>query len=152
LQEPLCHGSEPGGEGRRERAFVCAPYVADEHGRMRPLGKVTQCPFAAAGEECWTHRNGFRGRKTGPCFPIQVMGCRVHECGFTVYPMGFDPYGRVRLAPVDAGGSMLEAPEGEAEVAGVEPRCDVRWQGTIFHSGGVGRGLGDAAVAARGDR
>lgn len=115
---------------------------------MRPLGKVTQCPFAAAGEECRTYRDGFRSRKTGPCFPIQIMGCRVHKRGFTVYPMGFDPYGRVRLAPVDAGGAMLEVPDQDAEVAVVEPACDVRWQGTIFRGGGISRGPEDAAVAA----
>ncbi len=103
---------------------------------MRPVGKVKQCPFAAGGEGCQTYRDGFRRRKTGPCFPIQVMGCHEHGRSFTVYPMGFDPYGRERLSPVDVGGGMLEA---EAEEAGAsEPACDRRWQGTMFPGGGVG--------------
>ena len=39
-----------------------------------------------------------RERKTGPCFPIRVMRCRVHGHGFTLYPPGHVPYGRKRLA------------------------------------------------------
>jgi hypothetical protein len=94
---------------------------------MRPAQRVRQCPFGSEGEACTTFLNGFRARKTGPSFPIQVMGCHDHGRCFTVYPMGFDPYGRTRIAPVDVGGGVLQ----EAEEAGTAGR----WQGTIFRGG-----------------
>lgn len=106
---------------------------------MRSVGRLRQCPFGSEGEACATFLNGFRARKTGPCFPIQVMGCHVHGRGFTVYPMGFDPYGRTRIVPVDVAGGILQ----EVELAGAA----ARWQGTMFRGGDrCGRPIG-AAVA-----
>ena len=95
---------------------------------------MEQCPLATADEECATTLNGFRGRKTGPRFPIQVMWCHRHDLSFTVYPLGFVPYGRVREAPVDVGGGVLEA-SGTTSAAS----CDERWSGTRFRRRGVGR-------------
>ncbi len=119
---------------------------------MRPSGRVEQCPCATEGEQCETYRNGFRVRKTGSCFPIQIMRCLVHGHFFTVYPMGFDPYGRMRLVPVDVAGSMLDPGEEDAAAPGAGPICDRRWQGTIFRSGGLGRRSRDSTVAARDNR
>lgn len=150
--EPLCHESERGGGAKKCRPFVCAPYQVEERGRIRPVGKVEQCPYADEDDECRTYRDGYRGRKTGPCFPLQVMGCHEHGHHFTVYPMGYDPYGRERLAPVDAGGGVLETPEGLDAAVESEPGCDGRWHGTIFRGCGVRRGLEGRAVAARGNR
>jgi hypothetical protein len=101
---------------------------------MQPLGRVEQCPLAAADEECATTPNGFRARKTGPRFPIQVMTCHTHGRSFTVYPMGFVPYGRVREAPVDVAGGALEASEPTGVVG-----CDDRWSGTRFRRCDGGR-------------
>lgn len=113
---------------------MCTPYAADGSGVMLAVGRVEQCPLAAADEECATTLNGFRARKTGPRFPIQVMTCHTHGRSFTVYPMGFVPYGRVREAPVDVAGSVLEA----SEPAGVVG-CDERWSGTRFRRRDGGR-------------
>lgn len=130
----MCHESGEPGESRKRRPFVCTPYAADDSGCLRPVGRVEQCPLATADEECAAILNGFRERKTGPHFPIQVMLCQVHGRSFTVYPMGFVPYGRVREAPVDVAGGVLEA--SEAAGGGVS---DERWSGTRFRCRGVGR-------------
>ncbi len=59
-----------------------------------------------------------RPRKTGPCFPLQVMRCRAHGIAFTLYPEGHVPYGRERIAPVAPDGSPCYGPEGTHPFAG----------------------------------
>lgn len=95
---------------------------------MKPVGEISRCPEADEGQTCATSHNGFRERVTGPGFPIQVMKCASHGRAFTVYPPGFLPYGRQRIAPVAAGGDVLEA---DGPVAGI----DERWHGTLFRCG-----------------
>lgn len=73
----------------------------------------------------------WRTRKTGPEFPLVVVACRTHRVAFTLYPPGYVPYGRVAMAPVDAAGRLLEAPE--AVDATLEDRAldvadDDRWR------------------------
>lgn len=124
------------------RRFICAPYAADEGGAWRPVGVIPQCPWAEAPEPCRIVQHGFRERKTGPEFPIQVLHCGTHTRYFTVYPVGHVPYGRVRMAPVDPGGDTLEGVEGEAAAS---------WRGTLFRGGGgCGRGLALDPRACRG--
>jgi len=67
----------------------------------------------------------FRGRKTGPCFPVAVVRCGTHRKGFTLYPPGQVPYGRVALAPVAPDGEPLAAVSAEGERAPA-------WSATIF--------------------
>lgn len=55
----------------------------------------------ARGEVCRLTVHHRRDRKTGPCFPLTVMWCREHRRGFTLYPPGHVPYGRLALAPVN---------------------------------------------------
>jgi len=112
------------------RAFVCAPYAKDEACEMKPEGEISRCPSARCDESCEIKRNGFRSRKTGPGYPLQIMKCKSHGSFFTVYPPGFVPYGRQRIAPVAAGGCELEA-------SGLESGLDERWQGTIFRCGRI---------------
>lgn len=108
---------------------MCAAYVADEQGRMKPVGKIERCPWADEEQRCDTYRQGFRDRITGPGFPIQIIGCKSHGRTFTVYPMGFGPYGRRRMAPVDVAGNPLEEePGSESESLAI----DRRWESTIF--------------------
>ena len=103
--------------------FICAPYAADEDGAWRPVSVIPQCPWAEVHEPCRILQHGFRERKTGPEFPIQVLRCGSHKRHFTVYPMGHVPYGRVSMAPVDPGGEALEVMEGEPAAS---------WRGTLF--------------------
>jgi hypothetical protein len=69
-----------------------------------------------------------RERKTGPCFALTVMRCRVHRLAFTLYPPGHVPYGRLAVAPVAADGS-------EERMAGDEAtRSLSRWQRTVMRA------------------
>jgi hypothetical protein len=59
-----------------------------------------------------------RDRKTGPCFALYVMRCRVHRKGFTIYPPGHVPYGQKPVAPVAPDGSWIERESGAKRFAG----------------------------------
>jgi hypothetical protein len=54
-----------------------------------------------------------RPRTTGPCFPLVVLRCMTHGCGFTLYPPGHVPYGRRAVAPVAADGSLVSVHEAD---------------------------------------
>ena len=56
---------------------------------------------------CHIYFDHDRDRKTGPDFPLRVARCVTHKKGFTIYPPGYAPYGRQRLAPVAPDGSLV---------------------------------------------
>ncbi len=165
--EPFCHNSPTEGEvgdgesqtgavGMAGRPFICTPYAPDKSGAPRPVGRIGQCPWAEGPDKCDMACRGYRARKTGPRFRIQVIRCSSHEHYFTVYPMGYRPFGRKSTAPVDMRGNPVELKDlgsaqseseqgakgssdeveatragAEAEV-GAEMGCDRRWEGTVF--------------------
>lgn len=47
----------------------------------------------------------YRDRKTGPGM-VLVVRCTVHKIGFTLYPIGYTPYGRSKIAPISPDGKM----------------------------------------------
>jgi hypothetical protein len=57
----------------------------------------------------------FRQRSTGPCFDLAVLRCLMHEFGFTVYPSGHVPYGRVSVVPVAGPATVFEAAQDAAQ-------------------------------------
>ncbi len=65
----------------------------------------------------------YRARKTGPRFPLAVVGCREHTDGrYTLYPPGQVPYGREAVAPYGPSGELrVEASTGEPV-----------WEATVF--------------------
>ena len=67
----------------------------------------------------------YRERKTGPCFPVAVVGCRVHGGRrYTLYPPGHYPYGRVSYAPYSTAGQVLvDAESGQPQ-----------WEATLFEA------------------
>ncbi len=98
-----CHKPQP----KSSRTFVVAPYLPDSDGRLiarRP--SVGPCA-GREGQPCRLSLDHERPRKTGPCFALSVFRCRTHGIGFTVYPPGHVPYGRVALAPVAPDGHVL---------------------------------------------
>jgi len=74
---------------------------------------------------CAVSRDGLRKRKTGPSFPLQVMICKPHG-HFTVYPLGFTPYGRTAVAPVGFSGEVL------ADKLPATPAS--QWRNSIFEA------------------
>lgn len=69
-----------------------------------------RCVHAAAAETCSLFIDHHRPRKTGPGFPLAVVGCRRHPVGrYTLYPPGHVPHGRVAVVPYSASGPLLQA-------------------------------------------
>jgi len=115
--------------------FATAPYEADEQGQLRAV-LPTRCPFASPEEDgCRLGVNHRRERKTGPCFPLDVVRCARHPVhSFTLYPAGHFPYGRTALARCSVAGPLLtDAETGEPVWGGTifeaaqQADCGVRW-------------------------
>ena len=93
-----------------------------------------RCVLATGGQRCRVFVDHYRDRKTGPGFPVAVVGCSRHPQGrFTLYPPGHVPYGRQAVVPCSPSGPLLR------EAATGHPL----WQATL-----VGAAL-DAAEGRR---
>ena len=74
--------------------------------------------------------NDTRERRTGPRIALMVVRCVTYKRSFTVYPPGYRPYGRRRLAPVALDGSSLlaeparESSGGEIVLDGDTPQTE----------------------------
>ena len=94
-----------------------------------------RCVYASPWETCSVYVDHRRRRKTGPRFPVAVVGCTVHPVGrHTLYPPGHIPYGREAVVPCSASGPLLRAGEtgdpGWARTlfaAAVDAAGGVRW-------------------------
>lgn len=78
---------------------------------------------------CRLRIDHFRERKTGPCCALAVLVCAVHRLGFTLYPPGHVPYGRVAVAPLGIDGEVVLEPQ----PAGRPGAC-VAWGLTLFRA------------------
>jgi len=102
---PACHTSR-----RSARPFVITPYVEGGDGKLVPLVPDEGPCRMSDGGPCRLWVDHYRARKTGPEFPLAVLRCGHHGRGaFTVYPPGYVPYGRHRIAPVAADGSGVHS-------------------------------------------
>ncbi len=88
---------------------MITPYVEGEDGILEakmpaqgPCRELSDVP-------CRLSIDHHRHRKTGPEISLAVLRCRSHDRqAFTVYPPGYVPYGRQRIAPVAVdGGAVL---------------------------------------------
>ena len=97
-------------------------YQADQDGTLRAV-LPSRCVYATGEQTCAIFVDHYRERKSGPCYPIAVVGCRVHGGRrYTLYPPGHYPYGRVAATPCSASGDLL------LDAAGRRPQ----WQATLF--------------------
>ena len=87
------------------RPFITTRY-RDVAGELKP-DMPDRCIFMEAGVECSLKVDHFRPRKTGPCHPVAVARCSVHEVAFTLYPPGHVPYGSRPVLPVGLSGELL---------------------------------------------
>lgn len=69
------------------------------------------CPLGANGSCCHIKRHARRQRKAGPGFALVIVVCTEHRRHYTLYPLGFTPYARARIAKVsgDGQGSAMTA-------------------------------------------
>ena len=82
-----------------------------------------RCVFATGAQRCRLFVDHHRDRKTGPGFPLAVVGCSRHRQGrFTLYPPGHVPYGRQAVVPCSPSGLLLQD-----RATGQPP-----WQATLF--------------------
>ncbi len=89
--------------------FVTTTYKAGNDGVLRP-DLPSRCVFATGAQTCSIFVDHYRLRKTGPCFPLAVVGCSTHPQGrYTLYPPGHFPYGRKPMAPYSSTGELLPA-------------------------------------------
>lgn len=108
-------------------------YRADEQGRLIPeIPKDGPCRGWDE-RPCRLSNDHDRERKTGPCFRLRVMRCRVHGHGFTLYPVGHFPYGRKRLAAVACEGSP-ERSEERSTGGGDEQEAPECFRGSYFEA------------------
>ena len=76
-------------------------YEADEDGTLHAV-LPSRCVYATGEQTCAIFVDHYRKRKTGPCSPVAVVGCRVHgEAALhAVSKPGTYPYGRVAVVGV----------------------------------------------------
>ena len=87
--------------------FAMTTYKADTDGVLLP-DLPSHCVFATGAQTCPIFVDHYRLRKTGPCFPLAVVGCKSHPQGrYTLYPPGHFPYGRKPVAPYSPSGELL---------------------------------------------
>ncbi len=104
--------------------FATTNYTEDQEGVLRAV-LPSRCVYAAGEQTCVMFVDHYRERKTGPCFPVAVVGCRVHAGRrYTLYPPGHYPYGRVSYAPYSTTGQVLvDAESGQPQ-----------WEATLFEA------------------
>ena len=107
---------------RARLPFATTTYKADKQGVLRPE-LPSRCVFATGAQTCSIIVDHYRSRKTGPCFPLAVVGCSAHpQRRYTLYPPGHFPYGRQPVAPYSPSGELLRDP-----ATGQPP-----WEATFF--------------------
>ena len=128
----------PGATEAHALLFATTNYEADEDGTLHAV-LPSRCVYATGKQTCAMFVDDYRKRKTGPCYSVAVVGCRVHRRRrYTLYPAGHYPYGRVAVVPYSAGGELLL----EADSGGPP------WQATLFGGGAGCRARVDVAVRA----
>lgn len=82
-----------------------------------PKALPSACPCHGDGRACDVRRHGLRARKCGPGHALTVVRCRVHALAFTLYPMGWTPYGRAPVESLDASAETMLSPVKEVAMA-----------------------------------
>ena len=108
--------------GRGKAIFATTPYAVDASGELRAV-LPARCVYASPTDTCSLYVDHRRHRKTGPRYPVAVVGCTEHPVGrHTLYPPGHVPYGREAVVSCSASGALLRSGE----------PGDRRWEATLF--------------------
>lgn len=127
---PCQPGEEAAASPLLPRPFLLTAYLPDESGRWRPSVMPTACPRGDGDQVCCVSLDYHRARKTGPCVPVAVLRCSTHGHGFTLYPSGHVPYGRVAVAPVGLDGVALKV--ASCDATSVKDEACEPWRLTRF--------------------
>lgn len=92
------------------RPFLTAPYLADRTGALRPA-RPRRCPVGPSTRTCKVSWHGWRCRKCGPGYPLAKGRCAQHDCTFTIYPLGWSPFGRRRVVILSPAGFDIDRHE-----------------------------------------
>ena len=66
----------PGATEAHALPLATTNYEADEGGTLHAV-LPSRCVYATGEQTCAIFVDHYRKRKTGPCYPIAVVGCRV---------------------------------------------------------------------------
>lgn len=106
----------------KKPVFAVAPYAPDDAGVLQ-VQLPERCVHAGPRETCSLYIDHRRVRKTGPGFPLAVVGCTRHRASrYTLYPPGHVPHGRQAVVPCSPIGPLLQG-----RVSGQPP-----WPATLF--------------------
>src|SRR4051812_22156704 len=98
----------------RARPFATVAYVPGGAAVLEPAVMQQSCVHASPGDPaCVLVVHHVRERKAGPQIPVTVAQCRTHRRGFTLYPLGHVPYGRLAVAPVTLDGQVVLSTQSE---------------------------------------
>ncbi len=113
---------------------MVVPYEADARGDLIPSHPLEGPCRGSEGPACHLVEHDWRERRTGPCMALLVMRCTTHRRSFTLYPPGYVPYARMRLAPVvpDGGAVLVEAEGGKERRQDGVGSVAGRFAGTYF--------------------
>ena len=111
-----------GGTEAHALPYATTNYETDKDGTLRAV-LPSRCVYATGEQTCAIFVDHYRERKSGPSYPVAVVGCREHGGRrYTLYPPGHYPYGRVAVVPYSAGGELW------LDADSVQPQ----WQATLF--------------------
>lgn len=79
------------------RSFVTSPYLFGSGKPKVAMQPDCRCTALNSDGPCKFHIKDYRSRDVGPRHLLVVLKCVVHIICFTVYPLGWIPYGRKRL-------------------------------------------------------
>lgn len=101
------------------RQVITAPYFVDQYDRLAPR-RPSRCVNTDGRGSCLINFHRWRPRKCGLEHPLACFRCKYHGCSFTVYPLGWLPFGRRPIIPLTSSGfdiSGLGVLEGWCETA-----------------------------------
>jgi hypothetical protein len=89
----------------KSRPFVTAPYLMNS---ARPVPEIPLCcTDESQVNNCSIKFKQWRSRVFGPDHLLAQFKCLIHSASFTIYPIGWLPFGRLAIADVSPSGECL---------------------------------------------
>ena len=89
----------------KSRPFLMAPYLMNT---VRPTPEIPLCcTKESQSVNCSIKFKQWRNRVFGPEHLLAQFKCLIHSASFTIYPIGWLPFGRSAIADVSPAGEYL---------------------------------------------